>query len=486
MYRRFKVETLTVQEMWRFLAILILLGINKVRNIRQVWNPNNAQVMATLFRLMTRHRFETIASFLHVVSAAEEQQMANDPLKKIKPLHDYIKRKCFDLYQPLQEVSIDERMVKNKGRHRFRQYMKSKPIKWGFKYWVLADPTGYSVDFDLYLGSAEHHTDNGLAYDVVKKLMSPLVYQRYFLFCDNFYSSPKLFADLLSEEIYCTRTVNSNRRGIPSNVKELKEAMGKRDVIRGSGFWVRAPSSRVSYCCWKDSKPVLVMSTCYPGHSNGTVKRRVKESTGNSHTMDVPIPMSIQQYNRFMGGVDKSDQYLSYHNVNRKTDKYWKTPFFHLVDIALTNSFLLYNWLRMQAGLKRVSENTFRDTIVQQAIDKYPMTQAVVTSTLPSSFRIQHGSKPTALHARCVVCQQLSSRLCLDCPSMPHLCQTLHRDCHGLWHSSDYDNTRQAWILRTQRSTRTTNSHQLAPSAKRGRPVGSTNIRKRRGSYRLS
>ena len=30
MYRRFKLETLTVQEMRRFLGILILLGINKV------------------------------------------------------------------------------------------------------------------------------------------------------------------------------------------------------------------------------------------------------------------------------------------------------------------------------------------------------------------------------------------------------------------------------------------------------------------------
>jgi DNA excision repair protein ERCC-6 len=174
---------------------------------------------------MTRHRFEAIASFLHVVSLDEEQELANDPLKKIKPLHNYIKRKCFKLYQPLREVSIDERMVKNKGRHRFGQYMKSKPIKWGLKYWVLADPTGYSVDFNLYLGSAESHStsENGLAYDVVQKLISPLVYQRYFLFCDNFYSSPKLFCDLLQEEVYCTGTVNINRRELPSDVKGLIE-----------------------------------------------------------------------------------------------------------------------------------------------------------------------------------------------------------------------------------------------------------------------
>ena len=42
-------------------------------------------------------------------------------------------------FQPDQHVSIDERMVRNKGRYAFRQYMKDKPTKWGMKLWVVAD-----------------------------------------------------------------------------------------------------------------------------------------------------------------------------------------------------------------------------------------------------------------------------------------------------------------------------------------------------------
>ena len=60
----------------------------------------------------------------------------------------------------------------------------------------------------------------------------------------------------------------------------------------------------------------------------------------------------IKQYNKFMGGVDKSDQYLAYHNILRRTVRYWKTPFYHLVDIAIVNVFILYNYLVHQAGLK--------------------------------------------------------------------------------------------------------------------------------------
>lgn len=40
---------------------------------------------------------------------------------------------------------------------------------------------------------------------------------------------------------------------------------------------------------------------------------------------DIAVPLVVQKYNKNMGGVDKSDQYLSYHNILRKTVQYWKT-----------------------------------------------------------------------------------------------------------------------------------------------------------------
>ena len=85
--------------------------------------------MVRLLQLMSRNRFEAIGSFLHVVTPAEEAQLASHPLKKILPLHNYVKSKCLELYQPLQELSVDERMVKSKARTHFRQYIKDKPTK---------------------------------------------------------------------------------------------------------------------------------------------------------------------------------------------------------------------------------------------------------------------------------------------------------------------------------------------------------------------
>ena len=38
-------------------------------------------------------------------------------------------------WQPNEQISADKRMVRNKGRHSFRQYIKDKPAKWGMKVW---------------------------------------------------------------------------------------------------------------------------------------------------------------------------------------------------------------------------------------------------------------------------------------------------------------------------------------------------------------
>ncbi|KAG8237287.1 hypothetical protein J437_LFUL016200 [Ladona fulva] len=51
--------------------------------------------------------------------------------------------KFFEKHKPSREFSIDEAMAAFKGRHYMKQYIKSKPTKWGFKIWVLASPQGY-------------------------------------------------------------------------------------------------------------------------------------------------------------------------------------------------------------------------------------------------------------------------------------------------------------------------------------------------------
>ena len=80
---------------------------------------------------------------LHVVDPTTEDE--HDKLRKVRSLLNVFKEKCKSLYQPFQNVAVDERMVKSKHRSGIRQYIKDKPTKWGIKLWVLADSAnGYT------------------------------------------------------------------------------------------------------------------------------------------------------------------------------------------------------------------------------------------------------------------------------------------------------------------------------------------------------
>ena len=209
--------------MRRFVGVLLLFGITGMRSYRHAWSIKNAQFIVWLNELMTHNHFEAISAFFHLITPQEELTNAQNSLKSLLPLHKHMKAKSKELYQPLQKVSVDERMVKSKARRNFRQYMKNRPSKWGFKYCVISDPSAYLYDFNLYLGAAlSDMSGHGVAYDVVIALLKSLHHQNIQLYCDKFYSSPYLFHHLLTFGVTATRTVRVNRRGVPEAVAQVK------------------------------------------------------------------------------------------------------------------------------------------------------------------------------------------------------------------------------------------------------------------------
>ena len=518
-YRLFMKQKLTVTELKAYLGALLLLGIHSVRNHRKAWSTAKAQVLIRLRDLLTCQRFELIGTFLHVVTKQEEEEVKQNRLRKLLPLINYIKSKCFEFYQPVKELSVDERMVKSKARSHLIQYMRNKPVKWGFKVWVIADPSGYTLDFDIYTGKGSNgKSDHGVAYGVVMKLMAPFFFQGYHLYIDNFYTSRRLLDDLYHYGVYTTGTFRIDRRGVPSDVKTLKEILNGRNITRGTGYYYRPaiqdsetqdqstqsvasadqdqdppsescatvepPSyylrlakdeevivevsddhnpSPVVYTVWRDTRAVCVMSSAFPGHSENTVsKKKTNPKTGAMDICDIAIPIVVQKYNKYMGGVDKSDQYLSYHNVLRKTVRYWKTLFYHMVDIAAVNAFIIYNYTASLRGIKTITENDFRDQLVLQMINVYGKNcrEKVPLGRHPQSEeRIKHGSFvfPIEQRARCQYCYlrgevNWTQRKCKDCNFQPALCQVQGRDCHLNWHKPSFDEKRNKWFQNHQKS----------------------------------
>lgn len=72
-------------------------------------------------------------------------------------------------------------------------------------------------------------------------------------------------------------TLRVDRKNVPKDVKELKEALGGRKVLCGTGYYLR--SGDLVYVCWRESQPVLAISASYPGHQSDTkVTRKVGSS----------------------------------------------------------------------------------------------------------------------------------------------------------------------------------------------------------------
>ena len=166
---------------------------------------------------------------------------------------------------------------------------------------------------------------------------------------------------------------------------------------------------------------------------------------------------NFQTYNLKMNTVDRSDQILSTFNIQRKCLRWWKTLFFHLIDIAVVNSYILF--LEHQAknpdDIKRprgYNQCDFRDEIVRQIcnFDEYGDPPLHITgrpSAPPSVFETEHIPRASNTRRNCVVCykQDKVERKTNNYCSAPqcegkHMHITQERNCFGIFHSKEYHN----------------------------------------------
>ena len=72
-------------------------------------------------------------------------------------------------------------------------------------------------------------------------------------------------------------------------------------------------------------------------------------------------PRAIQDYIRNMRAVDVGDQMMSYHCFVRRSLKWYRKLFIHLVNMLLLNSYILFK----KYGQEKMSNEIFRESIVE-------------------------------------------------------------------------------------------------------------------------
>ena len=145
-------------------------------------------------------------------------------------------------------------MVKFKGKSGMKQYIKLKPIKWGFKLWFCcSSKSGFLYQMDIYLERKQTSEFNlGLWEEVVLQLTKDLE-QSFCTACfDNFFNSPKLIEKLLQKGIYGVATVRANRKQMPKMIDDKQMKSSDCKLLF---------SDNAMTCKWMDNRSVLLLSS---------------------------------------------------------------------------------------------------------------------------------------------------------------------------------------------------------------------------------
>lgn len=166
---------------------------------------------------------------------------------------------------------------------------------------------------------------------------------------------------LRARGIHSLGTVRANR--IPNcklptdKSEELKIApRGYSTEFVGSAYGVD-----ITTILWKDTKNVKLCSTYVgtkPFQRTNSVSQPSKIARYNRKEKsydDIDCPQIIREYNAHMGGVDLMDSYMGRNGLQIKTQDMATRIFYHLLDMATTNAFVLYR--RLNAEKNRTADD---------------------------------------------------------------------------------------------------------------------------------
>ncbi|XP_039633663.1 piggyBac transposable element-derived protein 4-like [Perca fluviatilis] len=307
-----------------YVGMLILAGVYRSSKeaTSSLWHAESGRA---IFRAtMTLKMFHKISRVIRFDDKdTRDNRSARDKLAPIRNVWDKWVSLLPLMYDPGADVTVDERLVPFRGRCPFKQYIPSKPGKYGIKIWAACDArSSYAWNMQVYTGKSagalsEKHQGMRVVLDMTKGLQGKTIT------CDNFFTSHALGLQLLKRKLYMVGTVRANKPELPPAL------VSKTNRARfSSKFAFTETHALVSYRP-KKQRNVLLMSTL---HRDAAVSSR-----------DDKRPKIIEDYNRNKGGVDNLDKVTSVYTCKRMTTRWPLVVFYNMLDVSAYNSFVLWS-----------------------------------------------------------------------------------------------------------------------------------------------
>lgn len=410
---------LTKDELERFLGLSILMGHVRKGDLKDYWSKDPLLHTPIFGEIMSRDRYLAILRYLHFHDNNDTSEISHHPLVKIKPIIDHLQSKFSAALIPGKNLCIDESLVLWKGRLRFKQYIPLKRNRFGIKLFELVDcETGFILGFIIYTGADTDYQkfDLGVTGDIVAHFLQPYFYKGHVIYIDNWYTSPTLAEFLHERDTGMCGTVKSNRKGMPKLENKLER--GEVQVAHNL-VWMAMR--------WEDKRSVRMLTSVHELEFCETGKKHYQTNE------DIVKPRCVHEYNQNMGGVDNVDRQLSITETVRKTMKWYRKLFFHLIDLGLSNAHALYK-MKNEGPMPFPS---FRLAVVRSLL-KLSDTDHSITRLVSPPIRLvgRHFPRFTTSR-RCHLCalRKVTRRTKYMCPNCDiSLCAT---PCFEVYHTHE-------------------------------------------------
>ena len=415
--------TLTEKELWRFLGIILFSGYHSLPQEDLYWAKSNDCNIPFIHNAMSRQRFRNIKKNIHLCN--NDTIDLTDKLAKVRLFIETFCKKLQQFGVFSEFLCVDEEMIPYTGHHSAKMYMRSKPIKFGYKMWVLASSEGYPFNLQVYIGKEQTQNNSlPLGTRVVLDLTACIPYPpRHELYIDNFFTSVELLLEMRARNFRTTGTIRENRlKSCPViSSKELK----KKD----RGTFDSIITDSISIVKWKDNQVVCLASNFEPLEPISSAKRW---NSVEKKKTDIPQPHVVASYNKYMGGVDLLDRFLSQYRPKIKGKKWWWPFFTNTLNMAVVAAWRIHREckgkLTQLEFLREITTSLMKREEPRSAEHLRPGP----SGTIPKDIRfdgINHFLENAERQSRCRVCMKNTRLYCKKCNVM------LHKKCLAHFHS---------------------------------------------------
>jgi len=311
------------------IGLLIFQGLchSSRETLHELWTLSSHPIYRAV---MSRDRFKLLLKFLRFDDFhTRSVRRGLDRFAPFREVWEMFVANCRTVYLPGECVTVDEQLVTFRGRCVFRQYMPSKPGRYGIKVWACCDSkNSYCYNAAPYLGKEGNQVTTNLGSKVVKEMIQPLLNTGRNVTMDRFFTDVELCENLLTENLTVVGTIKANRRHLPTAL--LPVAAKKREP----GSIMFAYHQQLTMVSWvpKRHKTVLLLSSMH--HDASVIDGK---------------PEIVRYYNSTKAGVDTLDQKVRFNSCRRTTLRWPLAMFFNVVDVAGNNAYTVWNIENLQA-----------------------------------------------------------------------------------------------------------------------------------------